>query len=193
MRQQQDKENFDTMSVQSESVKSVNTTQPNKLIGCTEETKFILLDLREEADYNQFHIKEAINFPAPNISRDMTFSQLLRFKNLSDKMIVVYMSVERLGTYYAKILFEKGFDNISLLTGGLEKFMEAGLDCYSLVEGTKVPPQPKPAKVARPGSAATSKRSQMGITTTSQASFAMGMSRMSLKSSTSIRSGSLRK
>jgi hypothetical protein len=52
MIQQQDKENFDTMSVQSESVKSVKTTQPNKLIGCTEETKFILLDLREEADYN---------------------------------------------------------------------------------------------------------------------------------------------
>ena len=102
------------------------------------------------------------------------------------------MSDERLGTHYAKILFEKGFDNISLLTGGIEKFMEAGTECYTLVEGVNVPSQPKPAKIPRPGSAASSKKSvMMGMTTTSQASF--GMSRMSLKSSASIRSGSLRK
>jgi centrosomal protein CEP41 len=74
MQQQQDKENFDAMSIRSESVKSIITTQPNQLSSCTEETKFILLDLREEEDYHQFHIKEAINFPAPNISRDKTFS-----------------------------------------------------------------------------------------------------------------------
>jgi centrosomal protein CEP41 len=128
------------MSVRSESVKSIITTKPNQLSTCNEETKFILLDLREEEDYNQFHIKEALNFPAPNISRDKTFSQLLRFKNNPDKIIVVYMSDERLGTQYSKILFEKGFDNIYLLTGGLEKFMEAGIDCYNLVEGVKVPP-----------------------------------------------------
>ena len=106
---------------------------------------------------------------------------------------VVEISASKMKQSLTKILFEKGFDNISLLTGGLEKFMEAGLDCYSLVEGTKVPTQPKPAKMARPGSAASSKRSQLGMTSSSQASFAMGMSRMSLKSSASIRSGSLRK
>jgi centrosomal protein CEP41 len=51
------------------------------MLGITAETKFILLDLREEEEYKKFHIKEAINFPAPNISRDKTFGQLLRFKN----------------------------------------------------------------------------------------------------------------
>ena len=46
------------------------------------------------------------------------------------------MSDERLGTHYAKLLFEKGFDNVYLLSGGLEKF----LAIYpTLVEGTKVP------------------------------------------------------
>jgi len=74
------------------------------------------------------------------------------------------MSDERLGTQYAKILFEKGFDNIYLLSGGLEKFMEGGIDCYSLVEGVKVPPQPKPSKIPRPGSAASTKKSVMGMT-----------------------------
>ena len=163
----EDKENknFDVMSVasgKSESIKSSVTTQANQFIGKQEETKFILLDLREEEEYAKFHIREAINFPAPNISRDKTFGQLLRFKNQSDKIIVVYMEDERLGTQYAKILFEKGFDNICLLSGGVEKFMDSGIDCYSMIEGANIPAQPKPAKMARPSSAASSKRSLAG-------------------------------
>ena len=160
-----DKENnnFDAMSVTSgKTVQSVTTTQANQFLGKAEETKFILLDLREEEEYNQFHIREAINFPAPNISRDKTFGQLLRFKNHSDKIIVVYMSDERLGTQYAKILFEKGFDNIYLLSGGIEKFLESGIDCYSMIEGSTVPPMPKPTKLVRPSSASSSKRSLVG-------------------------------
>jgi len=72
------------------------------------------------------------------------------------------MDDERLGTQYAKILFEKGFDNIYLLSGGLEKFLESGIDCYSMVEGSTVPPMPKPAKLTRPSSASSSKRSLAG-------------------------------
>jgi rhodanese-related sulfurtransferase len=44
------------------------------MLGITAETKFILLDLREEEDYRRFHIKEALSFPAPNITRDKTFA-----------------------------------------------------------------------------------------------------------------------
>jgi centrosomal protein CEP41 len=43
-------------------------------LGITSETKFILLDLRDEDDYKKYHIKEAISFPAPNILRDKVFS-----------------------------------------------------------------------------------------------------------------------
>ena len=48
---------------------------------------------------------------------------------------------ERSGTHYAKILFEKGFDNVYLLSGGIEKFYE---NHHELVEGTELPPVPKP-------------------------------------------------
>ena len=94
------------------------------MLGITQDTKFILLDLREEEDYKKWHIRESINFPAPNITRDKTFAQLLRFKNQPDKIIVVYMYDERTGTHFSKILFEKGFDNVYLLSGGIEKFYE---------------------------------------------------------------------
>ena len=30
----------------------------------------MLLDLREKEDYDKYHIKEAMSFPGPNISRD---------------------------------------------------------------------------------------------------------------------------
>lgn len=43
------------------------------MLGITQDTKFILLDLRDEEDYKKWHIKEAINFPAPNIARDKVF------------------------------------------------------------------------------------------------------------------------
>ena len=102
------------------------------MLGITAETKFILLDLRDEDEYKKWHIKEAINFPAPNISRDKMFGHLLQYKNKTDKIIVAYMDDERQGTQYAKLLHEKGFDNLYLLSGGLEKFFPAYPD---LVDG----------------------------------------------------------
>ena len=116
-----DKENMDCIS----QVGSVARTSASQLAGVSAETKFLLLDMREEDEYFKWHIKEAINFPAPNMHRDKTFAQLLPFKNAADKLIVVYMNDERQGTIYAKALFEKGFDNVYLLTGGIEKFLEA--------------------------------------------------------------------
>lgn len=143
---EENKENWDArsttsslMSVGAESVNSAVTCTTD-MLGITSETKFILLDLREEEDYKKWHIKESINFPAPNITRDKTFGQLLRFKNIPDKIIVVYMYDERSGTHYSKILHEKGFDNVYLLSGGIEKFYEAN---PSLVEGTDLPALPK--------------------------------------------------
>lgn len=72
-----EKENFDVQSTTG-SVMSIGgqsiVTCTTDMLGITSETKFILLDLRDEEEYKQFHIKEAISFPAPNISRDKIFS-----------------------------------------------------------------------------------------------------------------------
>lgn len=46
------------------------------------------------------------------------------------------MNDERMGTHYAKVLHEKGFDNVYLLSGGLEKFFTGFPD---LIEGDKLP------------------------------------------------------
>jgi len=59
-----------------ESVYSVQTmktgvsavTYNTEMLGITNETTFLLLDMREESEYLDFHIKEAVNFPAPNVT-----------------------------------------------------------------------------------------------------------------------------
>jgi centrosomal protein CEP41 len=71
------------------------------MLGITANTSFLLLDLREPEEYNLWRIKESINFPSPNISRDKMIPELFRFKNQPEKLIIVYMLDERQGTQYA--------------------------------------------------------------------------------------------
>lgn len=111
-------------------------TYTTEQLGITSDTKFILLDLREEDEFDQYHIKESINFPAPNISRDKVIPELYRFKNKEDKLIIVYMRDERQGSHAAKTFYEKGYDNIYLLSGGIEEFM---LQFPDLIEGKELP------------------------------------------------------
>jgi centrosomal protein CEP41 len=51
------------------------------MLGITAQTQFLLLDLRDPEEYELWRIKEAINFPAPNIARDKVIPELYRFKN----------------------------------------------------------------------------------------------------------------
>ena len=106
------------------------------MLGITQNTKFLLLDMREPEDYMLCHIKEALNYPAPNIGRDKLIPELFRFKNSPDKLIVIYMDDERKGTQVAQVFFEKGYENVYLISGGFEQFME---NFPELCEGKMAP------------------------------------------------------
>lgn len=80
----------------------------------------MLLDLRDSDEYSLYRIKESLNFPAPNIARDRIIPELFRFKNQPDKLIIVYMQDERKGTQAAQLFFEKGYENVYLVSGGIE-------------------------------------------------------------------------
>lgn len=103
------------------SVITVNT----EALGITENSEFVLLDLRDEDDYNKYHIKEAISFPAPNITRDRILPQVYRLKNQEGKFIIVYTFDERPGVEAAKKFAEKDYSNVYLLSGGIEEFCKA--------------------------------------------------------------------
>ena len=71
----------DNESVYSHATNASAVTYATEMLGITANTSFLLIDLREPDEYNLWRIKEAINFPAPNIARDKTIPELYRFKN----------------------------------------------------------------------------------------------------------------
>ena len=97
-------------------------TYATEMLGNLNEIDFIILDLREECDYERIHLREAISFPAVNISRDKFSQQLIMMKNKPGKMIILYHNDERNGIPYANNFFQKGYDNVYFLSGGIEEF-----------------------------------------------------------------------
>ena len=97
-------------------------TYATDMLGNLSEIDYIILDLREECDYERIHLKEAVSFPAVNISRDKFTHQLIMMKNKPGKMIILYHNDERSGIPYANNFFQKGYDNVYFLSGGIEEF-----------------------------------------------------------------------
>lgn len=64
--------------------------------------------------------------------------ELYRFRNQPGKLIIIYTWDERPGVAAAAKFSEKGFENVYLISGGLESFTE---HFPNLIEGTK-PPSP---------------------------------------------------
>jgi len=95
-------------------------TYATEALGLNDSTSFLLLDLREPEEYEFWRIKEALNYPAPNISRDKIIPELYRFKNKANKLIIIYMSDERKGSAAATLMTEKGYENVFLLSGGID-------------------------------------------------------------------------
>ena len=92
--------------------------------------------MRDPDEYDFWRIKESINYPAANIGRDKIIPELFRFKNKANKLIIIYIGDERKGTAAANLMSEKGYENVFLLSGGIEQFNE---EFNSLVEGRNVP------------------------------------------------------
>lgn len=60
-------------------VKSALTTvtMATEMLGDLSKISFIILDLREKCDYDNYHIKEAISYPGQQISRDKWLSEMI--------------------------------------------------------------------------------------------------------------------
>lgn len=91
------------------------------------------MDCRNEDEFSKWHITDSTNFPEYRLKQDKLIPELFRYKNKEDKIIIVYAFDEMTGMPVANLFFEKGFDNIYLLNGGLEKFT---LKFPGLVDGT---------------------------------------------------------
>ena len=84
--------------------------------------EFVVMDFRDHEMHMEFHIKEAVSFPAFNITRDRMHPRIFNLKNQEGKIIVVYTNDERTGVEVAQQLALRNYYNVYLLSGGISEF-----------------------------------------------------------------------
>ncbi len=80
---------------------------------------YVLIDIRKADEYNKFHIKSAINISLENIFDD----EILQGFD-SEQTIILYSNGETHSSQAWVLLQENGYDNIYILSGGLNYYMD---------------------------------------------------------------------
>jgi centrosomal protein CEP41 len=86
----------------------------------TNDVPYLLLDIRDKDEYDNCHIKTALNYPIAMLSRSINneTKELLAFKNQEGKIILIYDDDEKIGPKAAATFVERGYDNLFMLSGG---------------------------------------------------------------------------
>lgn len=124
-------------------------TPPKSPLAVDDSCEFLLLDVRDGADFEGCHIERGRSYPSAMLSRAVNAftPEIHRYKNREDRVIIVYDDDERTATHVATVMFERGVDNVVVLTGGLRTFAHRHPD---LIAGSG-PPPPPPTPKGRPG------------------------------------------
>lgn len=96
------------------------------------EQPYLILDLRSAEEFHECHLLRARSFPYAMLRRDHLHPDVYKFRNKPESLIIVYCDDEKISREAAKVLVDRGTDNIFLLTGGIIEF--AG-DYPEFVEG----------------------------------------------------------
>lgn len=96
------------------------------------ERPYLILDVRDVKSYKSNHLLQARSFPYTELRKDKVHPELYNFRNKSDSLIIIYCDNEQISKDTAKLLVDRGTDNIYLLTGGMSEF---SLDYPSFIEG----------------------------------------------------------
>ena len=109
--------------------------------------KVIIVDVRDKESYNKCKIKTAIHYPAELLSRSMHYftPQLQKVINNEECCVVLYDLDEEItvGRKVGNIFFEKGFDRIFILAGGLRDFVQEHSDLVDGEPPVEIIPKPK--------------------------------------------------
>ena len=101
---------------------NIHTVNVNTLYSWLNETKVIILDVREPYEYNEGHINGAINIPLSTIL--VGIDQL---KNIQGKKIILQCRVGGRSMRACQLLQAEGFKHdIWNLEGGIDAWKEAG-------------------------------------------------------------------
>ena len=114
---------------------------------------YLVLDVRDREDFDKCHIIGAMHYNPIKLAHATNpyTPEILQFKNKDNRVIVLYDLDEEIvvARKVANIFFEKGADNIVIISGGLKEFVQT----YShlIVGESPVPILPKNARVVSRG------------------------------------------
>lgn len=100
----------------------VNIVSHSEYAQPTYDKPYLLLDARDGDSFDSCRILHARSFPNAQLRRDHLHPDVYKFKNKEEHLVIVYCNDEKISKDYAKLLVDRGIDNIYLLTGGLNEF-----------------------------------------------------------------------
>eukprot|EP01036_Dinobryon_divergens_P031875 gene31875-41361_t len=121
---------------------------------------YLILDVREAELYNECHIVHGRSFPFALLRRDQLHPDVYRFRNKPETLIILYCNDEKTSCEAAKIMVDRGIDNIYVLNGGLYEFAE---EFASYIEGA---PPAGPSSSSRSKKASSASSSSRATTST---------------------------
>lgn len=126
----------------------------------------LLLDIRDAASFVQCNIIKATHYAASrlNHSQNPYTTEILQFRNKPNKMIVLYDDDEKIACNMGNLCYEKGFDNVYILSGGLHKFAS---QYAALLNGQAIAISPPPSPTSSVKTQSTTKTNRSTKTTTS--------------------------
>lgn len=98
----------------------------------------VLLDLRDESEYERCCLPLAVSYPATKINRDQFTPELHRCKRDPSKLLVVYHTNDSATAGVATLLAQKGWEKVYALSGGFDEMVSS----YPEVLEGEVPDRP---------------------------------------------------
>ncbi len=97
----------------------------NEILGELQEGKAKLIDIRERAEWDQIHFKEALNLPLSELAKGRGVKVLKQLRRKNQKLYFHCYSGSRVGMA-KRILSEFGCNEFSIIPVGMHKMAEAG-------------------------------------------------------------------
>jgi len=99
-----------------------NQMEPTAAVRLINNDDAVVLDVREAADFNNGHIKNAKNIPMSSFK-----DQLDNLQKDRDKPVLLYCRSGNISAKASRLLKKKGFINVHNLAGGILSWQDANL------------------------------------------------------------------
>ncbi|GLX77975.1 hypothetical protein tinsulaeT_13150 [Thalassotalea insulae] len=103
-------------------VNSLSQQQLLTLLNAPKTEPFVILDVRSQQEFNQGHIKGALN-----ISHDQIEQHLTELSQYKDTLVVVHCRSGRRAQVAEAVLIEQGFNKLHHLSGDYQAWVAADL------------------------------------------------------------------